>query len=155
MMKITQLLNKHLNSFLVKKNILRMFSTFKYNKTFIYTNKQYFSTDNIISEKESLELIEAGVFEVLKSAAKCRHGKLNRSATFEELGFDSLDQVELVVAMEEKFGINMLDDDTLKIQSVLDAIQMCHSYYLKTKSNVGTEVEKKDDKNELENKREK
>lgn len=50
----------------------------------IYRN---FSTgNNQISEKESLELIEAGVFEVLKSAAKCKHDKLSRTATFEELG---------------------------------------------------------------------
>lgn len=108
-----------------------------------YTNKySAFSTNNQISEKESLDLIEAGVFEILKSAAKCKHEKLNRSANFEELGFDSLDQVELVVAMEEKFGINISDDDSLKIQSVLDAIQIMHSYYVKEKVNVGTVVEK-------------
>ena len=102
------------------------------------------STNNQISEKESLELIEAGVFEVLKSAAKCKHEKLGRTATLEELGFDSLDQVELVVAMEEKFGINISDDDSLKIQSVLDAIQIMHNYYVKEKVNVGTIVEKQE-----------
>ena len=41
---------------------------------------------NKVSQKESLELIEAGVFEVLKSAAKCKHDKLNRAASLEELG---------------------------------------------------------------------
>jgi NADH dehydrogenase (ubiquinone) 1 alpha/beta subcomplex 1 len=107
-------------------------------------NLKYFSTNNHISEKESLELIEAGVFEVLKSAAKCKHDKLSRSANFDELGFDSLDQVELVVAMEEKFNINISDDDSLKIQTVLDAIQIMHSYYLKEKVNVGSVVERKD-----------
>ena len=40
------------------------------------------------------------MFQVLKSAAKCNQAKLTKSATFEELGFDSLDSVELVVAME-------------------------------------------------------
>lgn len=45
-----------------------------------------FSTNNNINEKESIELIEAGVFEVLKSAQKLKHDKLNRSATMEELG---------------------------------------------------------------------
>jgi acyl carrier protein len=44
---------------------------------------------------------------VLKSAAKCDHKKLSRTATFEELGFDSLDGVELVVAMEENFGFDI------------------------------------------------
>ena len=111
---------------------------------FAYSNMN-FSTNNNISEKESLELIESGVFEVLKSAAKCKHEKLNRTATLEELGFDSLDQVELVVAMEEKFGINISDDDSLKIQSVLDAIQIMHSNYVKEKVNVGTVVEKQEE----------
>jgi len=45
-----------------------------------------FSTNNNINDKESIELIEAGVFEVLKSAQKLKHDKLNRSATMEELG---------------------------------------------------------------------
>jgi NADH dehydrogenase (ubiquinone) 1 alpha/beta subcomplex 1 len=46
----------------------------------------YFSFTNKVSQKESLELIESGVFEVLKSAAKCKHDKLSRTATLEELG---------------------------------------------------------------------
>lgn len=110
-------------------------------------NFRSFSTgNNQMTEKESLELIEAGVFEILKSAAKCKQEKLSRGATLEELGFDSLDQVELVVAMEEKFGINIPDDDSLKIQSVLDAIQIMHSHYVKTKGNVGTVVENQETK---------
>ncbi len=120
-------------------NNKRIFNNLTFSSNFIFKN---FSTNNQISEKESLELIEAGVFEVLKSAAKCRHEKLNRASSLEELGFDSLDQVELVVAMEEKFGINISDDDSLKIQTVLDAIQIMHSYYVKEKVNVGTIVEK-------------
>jgi len=31
----------------------------------------------------------------------------NIKATFEELGFDSLDSVEMVVALEENFGFGM------------------------------------------------
>ena len=44
---------------------------------------------------------------MLKSAAKCNQSKLSKGATFEELGFDSLDSVELVVAMEEYFGFDI------------------------------------------------
>lgn len=59
------------------------------------------------SESEALEIVEAGVFEVLKGAAKCKQDKLSRAALFKDLGFDSLDQVEIVVALEEKFNINV------------------------------------------------
>ena len=44
---------------------------------------------------------------MLKSAAKCKHEKLARTASFDDLGFDSLDGVELVLAMEEYFGFDI------------------------------------------------
>lgn len=47
------------------------------------------------------------MFEILRSAAKCDQSKLAKTATFEQLGFDSLDSVELVVAMEENMGIDI------------------------------------------------
>lgn len=40
-----------------------------------------------------------------------------------DLGADSLDQVELVMALEEKFGISIPDADAEKIVSVGDAIR--------------------------------
>ena len=52
-------------------------------------------------------MIESKIFEVLKSAAKCDTSKLDRQSTFEDLGFDSLDEVELVVAFEEHLGIEI------------------------------------------------
>ena len=44
-------------------------------------------------------------------------------ATFiEDLGADSLDTVELVMAFEEEFGIEIPDEDAEKMQTVGDAI---------------------------------
>jgi acyl carrier protein len=40
-----------------------------------------------------------------------------------DLGADSLDQVELVMEFEEEFDINIPDEDAEKIQSVGDAIR--------------------------------
>jgi acyl carrier protein len=40
----------------------------------------------------------------------------------EDLGADSLDLVELIMAMEEKFDISIPDDDAEKIVTVQDAI---------------------------------
>ena len=39
----------------------------------------------------------------------------------DDLGADSLDTVELVMAFEEEFGIEIPDEDAEKIQSVRDA----------------------------------
>ena len=41
----------------------------------------------------------------------------------EDLGADSLDTVELVMAFEEGFGIEIPDEDAEKIQTVQDAIK--------------------------------
>ena len=45
------------------------------------------------------------------------------SASFVDgLGADSLDQVELVMALEEAFGVEIPDEDAEKIRTVQDAI---------------------------------
>lgn len=41
----------------------------------------------------------------------------------DDLGADSLDTVELVMALEEEFGIEIPDEDAEKIQTVGDAIR--------------------------------
>jgi acyl carrier protein len=46
----------------------------------------------------------------------------------EDLGADSLDTVELVMAFEEEFGIEIPDEDAESLQTVGDAIR-----YLKEK----------------------
>ncbi|MBN2125877.1 MAG: acyl carrier protein [Deltaproteobacteria bacterium] len=40
----------------------------------------------------------------------------------DDLGADSLDQVELIMAMEEEFNISISDEDAEKIATVQDAI---------------------------------
>jgi acyl carrier protein len=40
----------------------------------------------------------------------------------DDLGADSLDVVELIMAFEEEFGIEIPDDDAEKIRTVRDAI---------------------------------
>ena len=44
-------------------------------------------------------------------------------ATLEDLGADSLDMVELVMAMEEEFDIEFADEDVEKLQSVEDLVE--------------------------------
>ena len=44
------------------------------------------------------------------------------AAFVDDLGADSLDIVELVMAMEETFDIEIPDDDAAKIQTIGDAV---------------------------------
>ena len=93
-----------------------------------------FSSQTGMNENEIIEYVEGKVFEVLKTAAKCKHEKLSRTASFEELGFDSLDGVELVLAMEEYFGFDISNNEAEKITSVMDAIQIFHGHVVKRQS---------------------
>ena len=48
---------------------------------------------------------------------------MTKQASFvDDLGADSLDTVELVMAFEEEFGIDIPDEDAEKMASVSDAI---------------------------------
>ena len=50
-------------------------------------------------------------------------GKVQDNASFiDDLGADSLDTVELVMAFEEEFGCSIPDDAAEKIRTVKDAI---------------------------------
>ncbi len=47
---------------------------------------------------------------------------LEASSFTEDLGADSLDVVELVMAFEEEFGIEIPDDDVTNLKTVGDAV---------------------------------
>ena len=54
--------------------------------------------------------------------------KVNEESSFiDDLGADSLDTVELVMAFEEKFGIEIPDDAAETIQTVQNAIDYIQS----------------------------
>ena len=73
---------------------------------------------------DTLEKVQAIVVEHLGVGAD----KVTASASFiEDLGADSLDTVELVMAFEEEFGIEIPDDAAETILSVGDAINFIDS----------------------------
>ena len=46
-----------------------------------------------------------------------------KASFVDDLGADSLDQVELIMAMEEEFDVSISDEDAEKIVTVRDAIE--------------------------------
>ena len=55
--------------------------------------------------------------------------KVTENASFiDDLGADSLDTVELVMAFEEEFGIEIPDEDAEKITRVKEAVEYIESH---------------------------
>ncbi len=67
--------------------------------------------------------VEKIVKEVVVEQLGVDVGEVNDKASFvDDLGADSLDTVELVMAFEEKFGLEIPDEAAEKILSVGDAV---------------------------------
>jgi acyl carrier protein len=59
---------------------------------------------------------------------------VNAEASFvDDLGADSLDTVELVMALEEEFGIEIPDEDAEKITRVKEAVEYIEKHVEKAK----------------------
>jgi len=75
----------------------------------------------------------ASVFDRIKSKVAhqlgVEEGSITPASSFvEDLGADSLDVVELVMALEEEFGIEIPDDQAEKIATVGDAVKFIESH---------------------------
>jgi acyl carrier protein len=80
----------------------------------------YFQT----GEDVMADSIEAKVKEIIINELGVEPEKVTPDASFvEDLGADSLDTVELVMAFEEEFGIEIPDEDAEQLQKVGDAIE--------------------------------
>lgn len=55
------------------------------------------------------------------------------SSFVDDLGADSLDTVELVLALEEEFEVNIPDEEAEKITTVAQAIEKIESHLKKSK----------------------
>lgn len=66
--------------------------------------------------------VEERVKQIIVEQLGVDEGEVTPSANFiDDLGADSLDTVELVMAFEEEFNIQIPDEDAEKIQKVKDA----------------------------------
>jgi len=67
--------------------------------------------------------VEQKVKDIIINELGVEPEKVTREASFvEDLGADSLDTVELVMALEEEFGMEIPDEEAEKLQTVGDAI---------------------------------
>jgi acyl carrier protein len=70
----------------------------------------------------SNEAVAEKVKEIITKHLDVKPEEVKPEASFGDLGADSLDNVELVMAFEEEFGIEIPDDAAEKILNVQNAI---------------------------------
>jgi acyl carrier protein len=73
--------------------------------------------------EENMAAVDEKVKQIIVEQLGVDEGEVTPSASFvDDLGADSLDTVELVMAFEEAFEIEIPDEDAEKIRTVQDAI---------------------------------
>jgi acyl carrier protein len=71
--------------------------------------------------------VEEKVKDIIVEELGVEREKLTGEASFmEDLGADSLDTVELVMAFEKEFDIDIPDEDAEKMRTVGDAMKYLH-----------------------------
>jgi acyl carrier protein len=77
-----------------------------------------------LSKKEEVMGAEEKVKSIIVEQLGVKPEEINPQASFiDDLGADSLDTVELVMALEEEFGVEIPDEDAEKMTTVGDAIK--------------------------------
>lgn len=67
--------------------------------------------------------------EIIAKELEVSPDQLKPDAKFiEDLGADSLDTVELVMALEEEFGLDIPDEDADKMKTVGDALEYLRAH---------------------------
>ncbi len=73
--------------------------------------------------------IEERVKKVVEEQLSVNPDQITREASFiDDLGADSLDTVELVMALEEEFGLEIPDEEAEKITKVGEAISYIEAH---------------------------
>jgi len=79
---------------------------------------------------KSMDTVDERVKKIIGEQLGVEEDEVTPEASFvEDLGADSLDTVELVMALEEEFGIEIPDEDAEKILTVGKALE-----YIKEKA---------------------
>ena len=70
-----------------------------------------------------MSAVQERVVAIVAEVLGVKHEDVDDDCSFtDDLGADSLDTVELIMALEEEFGCEILDDEAEQMATVLDVI---------------------------------
>ena len=72
--------------------------------------------------------IEEEIKEIVANIVHCDKNIITREGTFKDLKADSLDIVQALVAVEDKFGIEIPDEEAQKFQNFGDFVAYVESH---------------------------
>ena len=68
--------------------------------------------------------VESSVVSQVKTIDGVDGSMVNPACLFEDIGLDSLAQIEMYSVLEEKFGVTLSDDDTDGVKGVEDLVRI-------------------------------
>lgn len=81
-----------------------------------------------MSEDQTVTTTYERIVDIIASGLKIERSKINPNSRFmDDLGADSLDQVELIMALEEEFEIDISEEDAEKFQNVQQIVDYIES----------------------------
>ncbi len=66
------------------------------------------------------------VIEIISEKLNMPAENIKPEATFQDIGADSLDIVEMIMSFEEKFGIEIKDEEAEKIKTIQSVVDHIH-----------------------------
>jgi len=66
-------------------------------------------------------MVQEKIIEMLAEKLECETAEINADSTFSEMGIDSLDVAELVMNLEDEFGVSLEMDASLNTVGALVA----------------------------------
>jgi len=70
--------------------------------------------------------VESVVVDAIRRLAPDVSGEISPEASTEELGMDSMTLMDLVLELEDEFGVTFPDDVLVRIRAVRDVVDIAH-----------------------------
>ena len=82
-----------------------------------------------------MSAVEETIKDIIVKIVHCDREVLTPTATFKDMKADSLDMVQVLVALEDEFGIEIPDEDAQKFQNFSDFIAYVEARVAEKKGN--------------------